>query len=88
MFNESGNRIRQAKELFSETVEDAFGESINSEVFDELVQTIFCLEKKLELNEIVDRDWSLYACSALKGFGIMEGLKWLMEKVSENTKNK
>lgn len=44
--------------------------------------------ERLELNEIVDRDWSLYACSALKGFGIMEGLKWLMEKVSENTKNK
>lgn len=37
---------------------------------------------KLELNGIVDRDWSLYACSALKGFGIMEGLKWLLEKVS------
>ena len=41
---------------------------------------------KLELNEIVDRDWSLYACSALKGFGIMEGMKWLMEKVAEKAK--
>ena len=41
--------------------------------------------EKLELNEIVDRDWSLYACSALKGFGIMEGLKWLMEKVAANS---
>ena len=37
---------------------------------------------KLELNDITDRDWSLYACSALKGFGIMEGLKWLIEKVA------
>ena len=35
---------------------------------------------KLELNDITDRDWSLFACSALKGFGIMEGLKWLIEK--------
>ena len=57
MFDESGNRIRQAKELFSETVEDAFGESINSEVFDELAQTIFCLEKiysqaELQVQEI------------------------------------
>ena len=41
---------------------------------------------KLELNEIVDRDWSLYACSALKGFGIMEGMKWLMAKVAEKAK--
>ena len=39
--------------------------------------------EKLELTDIVDRDWSLYACSALKGFGIMEGMNWLMEKVSE-----
>lgn len=37
---------------------------------------------KLELNDINDREWSLYACSALKGTGIMEGLKWLMEKIA------
>ena len=42
--------------------------------------------EKMELNDIVDRDWSLYACSALKGNGIMEGLKWLMEKVAEKLK--
>lgn len=38
--------------------------------------------EKLELNDINDRDWSLYACSALKGTGIMEGMKWLLEKIS------
>ena len=38
--------------------------------------------KKLELNNI-NRDWSLCACSALKGFGIMEGISWLLNKVSE-----
>lgn len=37
---------------------------------------------KLELNSITDRDWSLYACSALKGTGIMEGMKWLLEKLA------
>ena len=37
---------------------------------------------KIKLNDIIDRDWSLYACSDLKGFGIMEGLKWLIEKVA------
>ena len=43
---------------------------------------ILMKEEKLELNDITDRDWSLYACSALKGFGIMEGLKWLIEKIA------
>ena len=38
--------------------------------------------EKLELNDITDRDWSLYACSALKGFGIMERRKWLIEKIA------
>ena len=37
---------------------------------------------KIKLNDIIDRDWILYACSDLKGFGIMEGLKWLIEKVA------
>jgi ADP-ribosylation factor-like protein 3 len=43
---------------------------------------------KLELNNIVERDWSLYACSALKGFGIMDGLQWLMDKIASNLNDK
>lgn len=42
--------------------------------------------EKLEMNDITDRDWSLYACSALKGTGVSEGLKWLLEKISEEGK--
>lgn len=32
----------------------------------------------LELNNINDRKWSIFACSALKGEGISEGIKWLI----------
>lgn len=39
---------------------------------------------KLEMNDISGRDWSLYACSALKGTGVTDGLKWLLEKIAES----
>ena len=39
--------------------------------------------EKLEMNDITGRDWSLYACSALKGTGVKDGIKWLLEKLSE-----
>ena len=38
--------------------------------------------EKLELSNINDRDWTLFACSALKGTGVMEGMKWLLEKLA------
>ena len=39
--------------------------------------------EKMELNEINDRKWSIYACSALKGDGISEGMKWIIENLKE-----
>lgn len=42
--------------------------------------------EKLEMNDIEGRDWSLYACSALKGTGVEEGIKWILTKVAENAK--
>ena len=39
--------------------------------------------EKLEMNDITGRDWSLYACSALKGTGVKDGIKWLLEKLSQ-----
>ena len=39
--------------------------------------------EKLEMNGITGRDWSLYACSALKGDGVKDGIKWLLEKLSQ-----
>ena len=42
--------------------------------------------EKLEMNEIDGRDWSLYACSALTGNGVTDGIKWLLEKIAESNK--
>ena len=39
--------------------------------------------EKLEMNDITGRDWSLYACSALKGTGVKDGIKWILEKLSQ-----
>jgi ADP-ribosylation factor-like protein 3 len=37
----------------------------------------------LELTEIQNRAWIINSCSALKGEGVQEGLKWLMENISK-----
>ena len=33
--------------------------------------------------DIIGRDWAIYDCSALKGVGVKDGIKWLFEKLSE-----
>jgi hypothetical protein len=38
----------------------------------------------MNLNDITNRQWSIYACSALKGEGISEGMSWLIETISKN----
>ena len=43
---------------------------------------------KLDLENVTDRDWLLYASSALSGFGIMEGFIWLMNKISSKFHSK
>ena len=39
--------------------------------------------EKLEMNDITGRDWSLYACSALTGEGVKDGIKWILERLSQ-----
>ena len=39
--------------------------------------------EKLNMNDITERDWSLFACSALKGTGVKGGIKWIFEKLEE-----
>ena len=39
--------------------------------------------EKLNMNDITGRDWSIYACSALKGNGVKDGIKWIFEKIGE-----
>jgi len=42
----------------------------------------------MELKNIVNRAYSLYACSALKGENIKEGMEWLVELISQKQENK
>ena len=46
-------------------------QDLNGLTADEIIES-------LNLSLIVDRDWSLYACSAIKGEGIREGMEWLL----------
>ncbi len=46
-------------------------QDLNGLTADEIIES-------LNLSHIVDRDWSLYACSAIKGEGIREGMEWLL----------
>ncbi len=34
--------------------------------------------KSMKLEEITGRPWAIYACSALTGEGLQEGLEWLL----------
>ncbi len=36
---------------------------------------------ELNLDEIQDRDWSIFGCSATEGVGIPEGLEWLVNQL-------
>ncbi len=38
----------------------------------------------LDLNDNVNRSWSLYACSAQEGWGIKEGMEWLLKTMVED----
>ena len=40
--------------------------------------------EKMELSNISDRKWSINACVATTGNGVVEGMKWLVETVSKN----
>ena len=39
--------------------------------------------EKLGMNEITGRDWCLYACSALKGEGVQDGIEWILKRLSQ-----
>ena len=39
--------------------------------------------EELQLDEIDDRDWSIFGCSAVDGDGLEEGVQWM----TEHTKN-
>ena len=39
--------------------------------------------ESMELTEIQNRAWLINSCIAIKGEGIEEGMKWMMEKISK-----
>ena len=44
--------------------------------------------EKFEINDICGRDWSLYSCSAYKGTGVKDGIRWLFEILPEEDYHK
>jgi ADP-ribosylation factor-like protein 6 len=42
--------------------------------------------KELSLDKITDRPWHIQASSAVKGFGVNEGISWLTEIIMRNKK--
>ena len=38
----------------------------------------------LKLNDITDRDWSIFKTSAITGEGLKEALDWLVKKLDSN----
>jgi len=42
----------------------------------------------LGLEEITDRSWNIIQSNGLKGIGITEGLKWLIDQLDKNLKKK
>lgn len=42
------------------------------------------ISESMGLTSIRDRAWFIQPCSAKKGFGLQEGMEWVMEQVSQN----
>ena len=36
---------------------------------------------QLKLEDITNRPWAIYACSAISGEGLQEGLEWLLTNI-------
>ena len=80
-------RIAECNESFQELLKEeklanvpvlAYGNKADLETclgLDEIID-------KLNMNDITGRHWSLYACSALKGKGVKDGIKRIFEKFS------
>lgn len=41
------------------------------------------ISEAMGLTSIKDRAWSIQPCSAKKGFGLQEGMEWVIEQVSQ-----
>ena len=81
-------RIAECNESFQELLKEEKLKNVPVLAFGNKADLKNCLGpdeiiEKLNMNDITGRDWSLYACSALKGTGVKDGIKWNFEKLSE-----
>ena len=82
-------RIAECNESFQELLKEEKLQKIPVLVYGNKADLENCLGpdeiiEKLNMNDITGIDWSLYACSALKGTNVKDGIKWIFEKLSSN----
>ena len=81
-------RMDECNESFQQLLNEEKLKNVSVLVYGNKADLENCLEpdtiiEKLKMNDIRGRDWAIYACSALKGTGVKDGIKWLFEKLSE-----
>ena len=81
-------RIEECNTTFQSLLKDEKLQNIPVLAYGNKADLDNCLEpdeilERLGMNDIKGRDFSLFACSALKGTGVKEGIKWLLEKLSQ-----
>ena len=81
-------RIKECNDSFQELLNEEKLKNIPVLVYANKADLQGCLGpdeiiEKLNMNDIIGRDWSIYACSALKGTGVKDGIKWIFEKIGE-----
>ena len=82
-------RIEECNESFQELLKEEKLKKIPVLVYANKADLKTCLGpdqiiEKLKLNDITGRDWSIFSCSALTGDNVIDGMKWVFEKLSEN----
>jgi len=80
-------RIAECNDSFQELLKEEKLKNVPVLVYGNKADLETCLGPdeiidKLNMNDITGRDWSLYACSALKGNGVKDGIKWVFDKLS------
>ena len=80
-------RIEEVKDYFQSILNEEKLKKIPVLTFGNKADLPNCLGpdeliEKLNMENIEDRDWSVYECSALKGTGVKDGIQWIFEKLS------
>ncbi len=86
--NDEG-KIAECNESFQQLLNEEKLKNIPIIVYANKADLSTCLDpdeitKRLNLDDIKGRDWSIYASSALKGTGVVDGIKWIFDKLKIN----